>query len=192
MKDGERNLLRRFARWLECYFGGKADAHFCVTKAMQMDLNNNWSISQFRAETRDDLEKMGVKQSTAFTQKLHNDIVQYKADRNAILISSTSWTPDEDFAYENNALQHSQDFPNLLCIITGKGPQKDEFVGKTERTKWVKVSFVMPWLDFEDYYTLLDLGVVLHWSSSGPDLPMHFIQFYLISHLYAPPNDKDI
>uniref|UniRef100_A0A1B0GCV1 Beta-1,4-mannosyltransferase n=1 Tax=Glossina morsitans morsitans TaxID=37546 RepID=A0A1B0GCV1_GLOMM len=222
MKDGERNLLCRFARWLECYFGGKADAHFCVTKAMQMDLNNNWSISnvtvlydrptprfqpidlykkhdifmklsksysQFRAETRDDLEKIGVKESTAFTQKLHNDIVQYKADRNAILISSTSWTPDEDFgillkaleAYENNALQHSQDFPNLLCIITGKGPQKDEFVGKIERMKWVKVSFVMPWLDFEDYCTLLaaaDLGVCLHWSSSGYDLPMKIVDMF--------------
>uniref|UniRef100_A0A1A9WU51 Beta-1,4-mannosyltransferase n=1 Tax=Glossina brevipalpis TaxID=37001 RepID=A0A1A9WU51_9MUSC len=222
MNGGEQNLLCRFARWLERYFGGKADAHFCVTKAMQMDLKKNWNISnvtvlydrppshfqpidlskkhdlfmklsrsyrQFRDETCDDIKEMAIKESSAFTYKLKNDKVQYKGDRAAILISSTSWTPDEDFGillkalegYEENALRHSQDYPNLLCIITGKGPEKEKYMKRIEEIKWIKVSFIMPWLEIDDYCALLaasDMGVCLHWSSSGLDLPMKIVDMF--------------
>lgn len=51
-----------------------------------------------------DLKESGVLESTALTQKLSNGTVFYKQQRMGILVSSTSWTPDEDFSILLNAL----------------------------------------------------------------------------------------
>ncbi len=58
-----------------------------------------------------------------------------KADRPGLLISSTSWTEDEDFStllralddYETAKKAEPDDFPNLVCAITGKGPLKEHY-----------------------------------------------------------------
>lgn len=42
--SGEKSYFCRLAKWIERSFGGKANAHFCVTKAMQQDLLLNWNI----------------------------------------------------------------------------------------------------------------------------------------------------
>lgn len=44
MQGGEQNRFCRVARWMERTFGAKADANFCVTKAMKDDLVENWNI----------------------------------------------------------------------------------------------------------------------------------------------------
>lgn len=41
---GEKSGICRLAKRIERYFGGKANAHFCVTKAMKEDLQANWNI----------------------------------------------------------------------------------------------------------------------------------------------------
>lgn len=45
--DANRNNRRivRIAKWIESYFGRKSAHNFCVTKAMQADLKENWNIS---------------------------------------------------------------------------------------------------------------------------------------------------
>lgn len=44
MPNGEKSKICRIAKWIERWFGRKADANFCVTKAMKEDLINNWNI----------------------------------------------------------------------------------------------------------------------------------------------------
>ena len=65
--------------------------------------------------------------------------------------------------------------PLLLVIVTGKGPQKAAYLQRMQQMDLRHVAFRCLWLASEDYPVLLgssDLGLSLHYSSSGLDLPM--------------------
>ncbi len=117
------------------------------------------------------------------------------AGRTRLVVSSTSWTPDEDFQLLLDALVRygSRDSggpdhaptPPLLAIITGKGPQKVMYEARVERLRtagqFEKVEIRTAFLPMQDYASLLacaDLGVCLHKSSSGVDLPMKVVDMF--------------
>lgn len=115
-----------------------------------------------------------------------------------LVVSSTSWTADEDFgilldalvAYADAAADASAEPPPpppppLLVIITGKGPEKAAYLRRIGeladggRLRGVRV--LTAWLSTRDYASLLasaDLGVSLHKSSSGVDLPMKVVDMF--------------
>ncbi|XP_059622506.1 chitobiosyldiphosphodolichol beta-mannosyltransferase [Phlebotomus argentipes] len=147
------------------------------------------TIPQFLTRSPDDFKESGVLESTNFTQKLSSGAILVKPNRPGIVISSTSWTPDEDFGvllqalqlYEDHAAQQPDIFPDLVCVITGKGPQKEHYMTLLGEKRWRHVSVSAPWLENQDYPRLLaaaDLGVCLHWSSSGLDLPMKVVDMF--------------
>lgn len=106
-----------------------------------------------------------------------------------LIVSSTSWTPDEDFEILLEALceyaSSPENLPSLLVIITGKGPQKQHYLDRISslnmRNKLDNITICTTWLSTENYATLLacaDLGVCLHTSSSGLDLPMKVVDMF--------------
>jgi beta-1,4-mannosyltransferase len=106
-----------------------------------------------------------------------------------LLVSSTSWTPDEDFNLLLDALclysSSPKPLPPILAIITGKGPQKEMYLNLikalNEQSKLKNVTILTAWLTTKDYAKLLacaDLGVCLHMSSSGVDLPMKVVDMF--------------
>jgi beta-1,4-mannosyltransferase len=109
-----------------------------------------------------------------------------RKDRPALLVSSTSWTPDEDFGLLYDALVAMDGAlgasgPNFLVIVTGKGPMKAAFERKLARAPMAHILVQTAWLSTEDYAALLgaaDAGVCLHTSSSGLDLPMKVVDMY--------------
>ncbi|KAL6201942.1 hypothetical protein ACLB2K_025654 [Fragaria x ananassa] len=145
---------------------------------------------------------------TLFTTVVGAEITS-KPNRPALIVSSTSWTPDEDFGilleaavmYDRRvaAILNEDDsnkeeilwkemqsgkqylYPRLLFVITGKGPEKEKYEEKIRRLKLKRVAFRTAWLSAEDYPLLLgsaDLGVCLHTSSSGLDLPMKVVDMF--------------
>ncbi|KAG6730838.1 hypothetical protein I3842_01G099900 [Carya illinoinensis] len=145
---------------------------------------------------------------TLLTSQVGSDIF-LKPNRPALVVSSTSWTPDEDFGllleaavmYDRRvaAILNEDDstneefvwkeisqgkqylYPRLLFIITGKGPEKEKYEEKIRRLHLKRVAFRTMWLSAEDYPLLLgsaDLGVCLHTSSSGLDLPMKVVDMF--------------
>ena len=105
-----------------------------------------------------------------------------RPDRTALLVSSTSWTPDEDFTillealrvYESRAheitaklLQNSAsadgNLPKLLVILTGKGPLREKYMKEVEKLQgsWKWVRCISLWLEAEDYPILLGNSTIL-------------------------------
>lgn len=110
-----------------------------------------------------------------------------------VLVSSTSWTADEDFSllidalcqYSNLATTTKPSLPPIMAIITGKGPQRKMYLKKISDLESAghlkKVSIHTAWLSTENYAKLLasaSLGVSLHTSSSGVDLPMKVVDMF--------------
>ncbi|KAH9917359.1 beta-1,4-mannosyltransferase [Epithele typhae] len=138
----------------------------------------------------------------AFTD--HTKAPRPRPDRPALVVSSTSWTPDEDFgmllaalaAYEHRAREletasEDERLPKVLAAVTGKGPLRAQHMADIDRLQtgadggeagpWRFVRCISLWLEADDYPLLLgsaDLGVSLHASSSALDLPMKVVDMF--------------
>lgn len=214
LSAGNGSLLVKIAKWCEKFFSKKADNFLCVTKAMKMDLLENWNVrahvfydcapelfhpisveekhsffvklrseySQFSSLTSNPNEE-----KTRFTQKVDGEIEMLNK-RPALIVSSTSWTEDEDFSILLSALEDYEQaakvrdcLPHLIVAITGKGPLKSFYEKQIEDKGFTCIEIITMWLKTEDYPTFLacaDLGVSLHSSSSGLDLPMKVVDMF--------------
>ena len=107
---------------------------------------------------------------------------QPRAQRPALIVSSTSWTPDEDISILIDALQladkqiqETNSSLRIICAITGKGPLKEHYEEVIKKKTWKSVAIVTLWMEPGDYPSFLataDVGISLHTSTSGLDLPI--------------------
>lgn len=201
--SGEFSLAVKVYKFIERRFGSLADDHFCVTKALQSDLKQSFSIpaqvlydrpsdkfGPISVKTKHELfhklsseyQSFASESGTRFTEYEKGTPVM-KSDRPVLLVSSTSWTEDEDFSILLRALQlyDKRTGPPIVCVITGKGPLKEFYRLLIREFDWHRVEFVLIWLQAVDYPLLLasaDAGVSLHTSSSGLDLPMKVVDMF--------------
>jgi beta-1,4-mannosyltransferase len=196
---GEKHLFVTISKYYEAILGSWAPtASFTVTNAMAKQLRNKpynirspiltlhdrpASIFQPIANTD---ERRAFLQRLPETSKFSDGIVEGKT---RLLVSSTSWTPDEDFNLLLEALcsyaASEKPLPPILAIITGRGPQEQMYLDRISSlnrdSKLKNVTILTAWLSIEDYAKLLacaDLGVCLHKSSSGVDLPMKVVDMF--------------
>jgi len=196
MHTSDSHPIISFSRWFERFFGGGAYAHFCVTQKMKEMLVKEWQFPADRITVLYDrppsfFKALSPQEKSEFLSYFTANIKTHSGQSisilpgSAIVVSSTSWTQDEDFgvlldacvAYDE-AAKHRNELPPITLIITGKGPQREYYEKKIAQLGMNKVSIYTVWLSATDYPRLLgasDLGVCLHTSSSKLDLPMKVV-----------------
>lgn len=173
-----------------------ADFNLTVTAALKKYLVDEFNIDNDKIltlydrpstifeplDSQDTLHKVIQKNNTLFGDGSYNQLT----DR--ILITSTSFTPDEDFTILvdslislENRLEAENSKSNITMIVTGKGPLQSKFLELIKSKKWSHIRIKNAWLPIEEYPNVLkiaDLGISLHYSSSGLDLPMKIVDLF--------------
>ncbi|KIW80623.1 hypothetical protein Z517_07239 [Fonsecaea pedrosoi CBS 271.37] len=200
LKLGADHPLVAISKLYEIGLAKAATANFSVTDAMARVLKSDYKITApiltLHDRPADLYQPLTAPKRIAFLQRYplirehFNAIIDAKA---RLIVSSTSWTADEDFgllldalcAYSASATSSHPHLPELVVVITGKGPQQQRYLDKIRELRSAQVlemvSIYTDWLSFEDYALLLgsaDLGVSLHTSSSGVDLPMKVVDMF--------------
>ena len=192
LKVSPAGLPVRLTRWYERTLGRRADGHFCVSAAMQRMLASEWGLPEVSvvydrparafAPPRGD-ERAELRRRVAELLALDSAI---DVNRIALLVSATSWTPDEDFDLLIDAVKslerriadfeaRKEYFPALGIVISGEGPLRRFYEERIARLDLRRIRIRTIWLSPEQYPLLLrgaDIGLCLHRSSSGLDLPM--------------------
>jgi len=219
----DRHPIRRFMYWYEKYMSHLADGHLCVTKAMEEFLHQSFQLKEsntriirvlydrppifFRRTTSSErvdlMNRLSIASHNEKQQSLPlpstfpaKDLALPKEERKTVLLMScTSWTPDEDFKVLLDALEKLDqrvtansttggfDFPKVAVVVTGKGPQKSMYQNKILRMRpsLTNITIDTMWLEASDYPMLLgcaDLGICLHTSTSGRDLPIKIMDMF--------------
>lgn len=201
LKLGNNHTLVRLSGWYERTLCRYATAHLCVTRAMARVLQSEFYIKApvlpLHDRPANHLQPILAKQERHdFLASLEETATVRSSLESGdlrILVSSTSWTADEDFSlliaalsrYSELASTSKPHLPEVLAIITGKGPQRvaylQEISARKSSGELKKVTIKSTWLTTHDYARLLgsaDLGVSLHTSSSGVDLPMKVVDMF--------------
>uniref|UniRef100_A0A0E0CW78 Glycosyltransferase subfamily 4-like N-terminal domain-containing protein n=1 Tax=Oryza meridionalis TaxID=40149 RepID=A0A0E0CW78_9ORYZ len=178
LSHGRSHIIVKIYFWFEKHFGRMADGAFCVTKAMKHELDQKWGINAtvlydqspeffHPASLTEKHERMKWKTGTLLYLQVGS-----MPNRPALVVSSTSWTPDEDFSL---LLEAALMYDRRVAATLAEDDSMDE--GKL----WTDIKngkqFVYPRLLFIITGSA-DLGVSLHTSSSGLDLPMKVVDMF--------------
>ena len=190
LRLGRRHPAVRLVRWFEMIAGRRADAHLCVSRGFVRFLADKFRIKGVQVlydrpasafTPVDRVEREQIRQAV-FTR------LGVRSGNVGFIVCPTSWTEDEDFDLVIDAARHVEDrirgweagkdtrrFPDLVVLVTGDGARRAEFERRFAGLLAHRVQLRTRWLDPEDYPRIVgsaDLGLCLHRSSSGVDIPM--------------------
>ena len=207
------NFLVNLACKYEKYLGKKSDLNFCVSQAEKRDLKKEFNIDAICLPDRpvkglfkflNELEANDLYKNypNELYSLIDTHLPENKNLKPIVMISSTSWTPDEDFSMlldafikteemikesiedktQKNIYNITEDkIKKILFLITGRGPMRDKFMDKVSEANLKYFDVKSIWLESDDYpklLSLVDLGISLHYSSSGIDLPMKVVDMF--------------
>jgi beta-1,4-mannosyltransferase len=180
----------RLARWYERRDAERVDANLAVSRGLAAFLESRFGVKGARVlydRPAAAFAPMDRGERERFRQALFGrlGIVGSTA---GFIICPSSWTEDEDFDVVIDAVQRLEErirgweaggagrrFPHLIILVTGDGARRVEFERRFAGLQTRRVQLRARWLDPEEYPRVVgsaDLGLCLHRSSSGLDIPM--------------------
>lgn len=197
LRLGRRHLAVRLGRWFEKMGGRLADAHLCVSRGFAKFLTDRFKLSNVRvlydrpASAFTSIERTEREQ---IRQALFTRLGIRGAGPVGFVVSPTGWAADEDFDVVIEAVLQIEDrirgweaggpqrrFPDLVVLVTGDGARRSEFERRFAGLPARRIQLRTRWLDPEDYPRIVgsaDLGLCLHRSSSGVDIPMKVVDLF--------------
>ncbi|RHY17918.1 hypothetical protein DYB36_007609, partial [Aphanomyces astaci] len=172
---GESHAFVKIATTVERVFGQLADANFCVTKAMQGWLQNHWRIhaTVLYDKPPEFFKPASIAEKHELFTRLADQLpapVRRRRRYGSLVLLDARIVDDPAY-------------PDVLVVVTGKGPQKAMYLKKIQDMQLVRVHIttIVSWLEAADYPIMLgsaDVGICLHTSTSGLDLPMKVLDMF--------------
>ena len=187
---GPTHLVVRLAKTWERWLGRRADAHFCVSRAMREILVGDFGLLApivLHDKPRELLPLVPISERSTAARSILARVGITLPDGAALAICPTSWTADEDMDLLLEGLERwdsqasTAPLQKLAVLITGRGPLRESFEQRLSALQWRRVILRTAFLDPADYRSLLraaHLGFSLHRSSSGVDLPMKIMDLF--------------
>jgi len=195
VKVGERHRAVKAIARSERRWAKRASAHLTVSAALAEWLAREYKVKAVVAYDRpgDAFVRPSPAEASALWDRIAKDLQLppelalrrfSEAGRLPIVVCPTSWTPDEDFDLLLEALERAErqlsratpaSGPQLIVFLTGRGALRESFESRAARRNFKAILVRTIWLEPADYPMLVgmaDLGLCLHQSSSGFDLPM--------------------
>ncbi len=185
---GIRAMARRERRWAR-----HAHAHLAASRAMADWLHREYKV---RAAVLYDrpaswFARPDLAAAANLWSRLSRDL-SLGPRRIPIAVCPTGWTPSEDFDLLLEALERAErrlaargsaadsSSPELVVLLTGRGPLRTAVEARLKRRSFARVAVRTTWLEPADYVVLVgmaDVGISLHQSASGLDLPGKLAEF---------------
>jgi beta-1,4-mannosyltransferase len=186
----------RVGRWRERRDALAADGHLCVSRGLAAFLENRFGVTGARvlydrpAAVFAPMERV---ERDRFRQGLFGRMGLVSGTAGFVICPS-SWTEDEDFDVVIETVRRLEDrvrgweaagsnrrFPSLIILVTGDGARRAEFERRFAGLPARRIYLRTRWLEPEEYPRVVgsaDLGLCLHRSSSGLDIPIKIADLF--------------
>jgi beta-1,4-mannosyltransferase len=184
LRLGRRHAVVRVVNRLEGWLARRAADHLAVSDAMREDLRERFGVEAAVLHDRPRLKHrtLNAEQRVAVVRRaLIARRVAAMPDDAIVMVSPTSFSADEDMDMLLDALSLvARRLPArpILLFATGYGPLRARFEVRARKIATSKLRIVTGWLPEPLYRDLLraaDLGISMHRSASGVDLPMKVV-----------------
>jgi beta-1,4-mannosyltransferase len=172
------------------------DANLCVSRGLAAFLESRFDVTQAQV--------LYDRPASAFTPIERAERERFRlalfarlgirANTVGFIVCPTSWTEDEDFDVVIEAVMRLEErirgweagdagrrFPDLVILVTGDGARRAEFERRFAGLPARRIQLRARFLEPEDYPRVVgsaDLGLCLHRSSSGLDIPMKIADLF--------------
>jgi beta-1,4-mannosyltransferase len=184
LRLGQRHPVVRLVSRLEGWLARRASDHFAVSEAMREDLRGRFGVDASVLHDRPRIKHatLNAEQRIAVVRRvLAARRVASAPDDAFVLVSPTSFSADEDMDMLLDVLgllARRAPARSIILFATGYGPLRPKFEARARKIATSKLRIVTGWLPEPLYRDLLraaDLGISMHRSASGVDLPMKVV-----------------
>jgi beta-1,4-mannosyltransferase len=186
----------RLARWYERRDARRVDANLCVSRGMARFLETRFGVKEAYV-LYDRPAAIFVPIERVARERFRQALLGRLGVRlgvTGLIVCPTSWTEDEDFDVVIEAVRRLEDrirgweaaerdrrFTDLVVVVTGDGARRRTFERRFAGLPSRRVQLRTRWLEPEEYPTVVgsaDVGLCLHRSSSGLDIPMKIADLF--------------
>jgi beta-1,4-mannosyltransferase len=195
LRLGAGHGLVAFAAAVERAIGRRADCNLFVSQTMADHLRERWGLTGVVFRDRPG-RAFGPLDATSRATTRAGILARVGAAGDErewlIVVSPTSWTADEDFDLLLDAARHMDALVQppsptrsprrrILVVASGRGALRERFERQLAALQPRAVTISTIWMEPDEYPSLVaaaDVGLCLHRSASGLDLPMKVMDFF--------------